>query len=160
MLRSVSPRVYCKFRHPNRLPYLAQFTVSSLSSSEVSLPHRTIIFCTYGAKLSSKPAALGLPNAPSVAYTAVTHPLPGPAQSTKTQETIALAKDYILPVYARPPIVLDHGKGSWVWDCDGRKYLDFSAGIAVNALGHADEGVSEVSYTLHVVYPCHGKHHF
>ncbi|KAH9999387.1 acetylornithine aminotransferase [Russula vinacea] len=128
MLRSVSPRVYCKFRHPNRLPYLAQFTVSSLSSSE----------------LSSKPAALGLPNAPSVAYTAVTHPLPGPAQSTKTQETIALAKDYILPVYARPPIVLDHGKGSWVWDCDGRKYLDFSAGIAVNALGHADEGVSEM----------------
>jgi hypothetical protein len=155
MLRSVSPRVYCKFRHPNRLPYLAQFTASSQSSSEVSLPHRTItISCTYVAKLSSKSA---LPNAPSVAYTAVTHPLPGPAQSTKTQETIALAKDYILPVYARPPIVLDHGKGSWVWDCDGRKYLDFSAGIAVNALGHADEGVSEASYILHVTHLCPGE---
>jgi acetylornithine aminotransferase len=43
-------------------------------------------------------------------------------------------------------MVLDHGKGSWVWDCDGRKYLDLSAGIAVNALGHADEGVSEASH--------------
>lgn len=31
-----------------------------------------------------------------------------------------------------------------MWDCDGRKFLDFTAGIAVNALGHADDGVSEV----------------
>jgi len=85
-----------------------------------------------------------MPNAPSVAYAAVTHPIPGPAPTNRTRETLALASDYILPVYARPPLVLEHGKGSWVWDCDGRKYLDFSAGIAVNALGHADEGVSEV----------------
>jgi len=41
--------------------------------------------------------------------------------------------------------VLVKGKGSYVWDTDDRKYLDFSAGIAVNALGHADEGVLEVS---------------
>ena len=33
----------------------------------------------------------------------------------------------------------------WVWDVDGRKFLDFSAGIAVNALGHADEGVLKAS---------------
>ncbi|KAI0307384.1 acetylornithine aminotransferase [Multifurca ochricompacta] len=86
----------------------------------------------------------GLTNSPSVAYTAVTHPIPEPAPSVRTRETFALAEEYILPVYARPPIVLEHGKGSWVWDCDGRKYLDFTSGIAVNALGHADEGVSEV----------------
>jgi len=35
-----------------------------------------------------------------------------------------------------------------VWDVDGRKYLDFSAGIAVNALGHADEGVLQVSFVV------------
>jgi 4-aminobutyrate aminotransferase-like enzyme len=54
-------------------------------------------------------------------------------------------------------MVLERGKGSWVWDCDGRKYLDFTAGIAVNALGHADEGVSEASYHLrpgHIAHPC------
>jgi 4-aminobutyrate aminotransferase-like enzyme len=101
-----------------------------------------------------------LPNAPSVAYAAVTHPIPGPAQSSKTRETIALAKDYVLPVYARSPIVLERGKGSWVWDYDGRKYLDFTAGIAVNALGHADEGVSEAGYRLlpkHVAHLGPGK---
>ena len=41
--------------------------------------------------------------------------------------------------------MLVKGKGSYVWDTDDKKYLDFSAGIAVNALGHADEGVLEVS---------------
>lgn len=50
----------------------------------------------------------------------------------------------MLPVYARPGFVLSHGKGSYVWDMEGRKYLDFSAGIAVNALGHSDEGVAKI----------------
>jgi len=50
----------------------------------------------------------------------------------------------MLPVYDRPEFVLHHGKGSYIWDTDGNKYLDFSAGIAVNALGHADEGVLKV----------------
>ncbi|KAF9816288.1 hypothetical protein IEO21_04153 [Rhodonia placenta] len=54
---------------------------------------------------------------------------------------------YILPVYARPPVVMSHGKGMYIWDTDGREYLDFSAGIAVNALGHADEGVAQVLAT-------------
>jgi acetylornithine/succinyldiaminopimelate/putrescine aminotransferase len=41
--------------------------------------------------------------------------------------------------------VLSHGEGSWVYDLEGRKYLDFSAGIAVNALGHADKDFVDVS---------------
>lgn len=41
--------------------------------------------------------------------------------------------------------MLSHGRGSWVWDTEDRKFLDFTAGIAVNALGHADPGVAEVS---------------
>ena len=36
------------------------------------------------------------------------------------------------------------GKGMYVHDSHGRKYLDFSGGIAVNALGHADDGLAEV----------------
>lgn len=66
------------------------------------------------------------------------------AHSKKDQDTIDRGSKYILPVYARAPFVLSHGKGSWVWDTAGRKYLDFSAGIAVNALGHADEGLLKV----------------
>ena len=64
--------------------------------------------------------------------------------SKQDQDVIDRGSKYILPVYARAPFVLSHGKGLWVWDTAGRKYLDFSAGIAVNALGHADEGVLKV----------------
>jgi acetylornithine aminotransferase len=39
--------------------------------------------------------------------------------------------------YARAPIALSHGKGVWVWDSAGRRYLDALAGIAVSGLGHA-----------------------
>lgn len=41
--------------------------------------------------------------------------------------------------------MLSHGKGSWVSDVLDRKYLDFSAGIAVNALGHADEQLASLA---------------
>jgi len=44
----------------------------------------------------------------------------------------------VLGTYARAPFVLDHGQGCWVYDTDGNAYLDCVAGIAVNALGHAD----------------------
>jgi acetylornithine/N-succinyldiaminopimelate aminotransferase len=40
--------------------------------------------------------------------------------------------------YGTPPIMLVRGRGSRVWDSDGREYVDLLAGIAVNALGHAD----------------------
>ncbi len=40
--------------------------------------------------------------------------------------------------YGRAPIVLSHGLGTKVWDVQGKEYLDFAAGIAVNALGHSD----------------------
>lgn len=39
--------------------------------------------------------------------------------------------------YNRAPIAFERGKGCWLWDVDGNRYLDFSAGVAVNALGHA-----------------------
>lgn len=44
-------------------------------------------------------------------------------------------QDYI-PVFARYNIVLDHGKGPYLYDTNGKKYIDFLAGIAVNVVGH------------------------
>ncbi|GAA5918915.1 hypothetical protein JCM1841_006678 [Sporobolomyces salmonicolor] len=49
-----------------------------------------------------------------------------------------------LNTYARPPFILTRGEGCRVWDSQDREYLDFSGGIAVNALGHADPGVANV----------------
>jgi len=49
----------------------------------------------------------------------------------------------LVGVYAQPDFVLARGDGCRVWDEDGREYLDFTAGIAVNALGHASTVVAE-----------------
>jgi acetylornithine/N-succinyldiaminopimelate aminotransferase len=44
---------------------------------------------------------------------------------------------HVLNTYGRLPIALSHGRGCWLWDTEGRKYLDGLGGIAVNTLGHA-----------------------
>ena len=60
--------------------------------------------------------------------------LPGP----KARALIERDRAVISPSYARAyPFVMDHGKGSIVWDVDGNRFLDFAAGIAVNATGHS-----------------------
>lgn len=50
-----------------------------------------------------------------------------------------LDKEYIVNVYNRVGAVLDHGKGAILYDVDGKKYIDFSAGIAVNIFGVCDD---------------------
>ena len=47
------------------------------------------------------------------------------------------ADKFLLPTYKRQPFVITHGRGCYVYDSSGKKYLDFLGGIAVNALGHA-----------------------
>ncbi len=59
------------------------------------------------------------------------------AKKTKPTAAIRLEAKHLMPTYKRPPLVFTHGKGCWVWDHRGKKYLDFLGGIAVNALGHA-----------------------
>ncbi len=44
---------------------------------------------------------------------------------------------HVMQTYGRVPIALSHGQGCWLWDTEGRKYLDGLGGIAVNTLGHA-----------------------
>ena len=61
-------------------------------------------------------------------------PLPGP----KAKAIIDRDQLVISPSYPRDyPFVMDHGKGSHVWDVDGNRYLDFAAGIAVTSTGHS-----------------------
>jgi acetylornithine/N-succinyldiaminopimelate aminotransferase len=49
----------------------------------------------------------------------------------------ASPEPHVMPTYGRLPIALSHGRGCWVWDTEGKKYLDGLGGIAVNTLGHA-----------------------
>jgi acetylornithine/N-succinyldiaminopimelate aminotransferase len=51
---------------------------------------------------------------------------------------------HVLPIYRRAPIVLVRGQGARVWDTEGREYLDFTSGVGVAALGHANPGLAKV----------------
>ena len=55
------------------------------------------------------------------------------------QEYMDAAESSLLHTYNRFPLVLDHGEGVYLYDTDGKKYLDFAAGIAVCALGYSNE---------------------
>ena len=61
-----------------------------------------------------------------------------PADAHATDRLVALGQQYYLPVYRPRQLILDHGRGSRVWDIDGREYIDLAGGIAVCGLGHAD----------------------
>jgi predicted acetylornithine/succinylornithine family transaminase len=60
------------------------------------------------------------------------------------QTIMDLERDYLLQNYARYPLVLTRGKGSYVYDTEGRRYLDSITGIGVNALGHAHPRILKV----------------
>jgi len=49
----------------------------------------------------------------------------------------AAPEPHVMKTYGRLPVALSYGRGCWLWDTEGRKYLDALAGIAVNTLGHA-----------------------
>ncbi len=55
-----------------------------------------------------------------------------------------LEREHLLQNYARYPLVLRRGKGCWLWDTAGKKYLDWISGIGVNALGHAHPRIVRV----------------
>ncbi len=60
--------------------------------------------------------------------------------------TEALQKRFaasFMPNYGVPPVAILLGRGSRVWDADGREYLDLIAGIAVSSLGHAHPAIVE-----------------
>src|SRR5690606_22603004 len=55
-----------------------------------------------------------------------------------TADLVALGQQRYLPVYRQRQMILDRGQGARLWEIEGRDYIDFSAGIAVCSLGHAD----------------------
>jgi len=67
-----------------------------------------------------------------------------PETQSKRDAVMALEREYLLQNYARYPIVLERGKGCYLFDTDGKRYLDLIAGIGVNALGHAHPRIVKV----------------
>ncbi len=55
----------------------------------------------------------------------------------------ALFQQYVVPSYGRFELAFSHGRGSHLWDVNGRRYLDLGGGIAVCCLGHANPEITE-----------------
>lgn len=53
-----------------------------------------------------------------------------------TEELISRGQAAVMNTYGRLPMAIARGEGVWVWDVDGKRYLDFLTGLAVNSLGH------------------------
>jgi predicted acetylornithine/succinylornithine family transaminase len=69
---------------------------------------------------------------------------PVPLPSLTADAVVDLERQYLLQNYSRYPLVLHRGKGCHVYDVNGARYLDFIAGIGVNALGHAHPRIVKV----------------
>ena len=67
-----------------------------------------------------------------------------PVADAASDSVMELERAYLLQNYARYPLVLTRGKGCYVYDSEGRRYLDFITGIGVNALGHAHPRIVKV----------------
>ena len=64
-----------------------------------------------------------------------------------SQKIMERFKQFVAPTYGRFPITLDRGEGAYVWDTDGKRYLDLGGGIAVNCLGHANAEITALIFT-------------
>lgn len=71
-------------------------------------------------------------------------PNPDPAPDSATAAFINERTPYMVPTYVRPAPMMIKGQGCYLWDMENRRYLDLTAGIAVNGLGHCDPEIAQV----------------
>ncbi|MGL6097790.1 MAG: aspartate aminotransferase family protein [Fimbriiglobus sp.] len=76
-------------------------------------------------------------------------------ETLSSAEVIATAKRYLIGNYTRYPVCLTRGEGSWVWDAEGNRYLDFFPGWGCGVLGHCPPRVvqavqEQVAQLIHV----------
>ena len=69
---------------------------------------------------------------------------PEPEVSSAFEEIVALERNYLVQNYARYPLALHRGRGCYVYDLEGNRYLDLISGIGVNSLGHAHPRITKV----------------
>src|SRR3546814_4140668 len=67
------------------------------------------------------------------------HDHPGASKVTTSQS----ATNPLMPTYPPPVTTFVRGEGAWLWDDDGKRYLDLLSGLAVTSLGHAHQARSE-----------------
>ena len=78
-----------------------------------------------------------------------------PAATQSSAETIAQFQKYVIPNYTRYPVSLVHGEGSYVWDAEGKRYLDLFPGWGCDIIGHSPPRVvqalqEQVKHLVHI----------
>ncbi|KAJ6155323.1 hypothetical protein N7470_005889 [Penicillium chermesinum] len=71
-------------------------------------------------------------------------PNPDPAPDSLTASFIKERAPFMVPTYVRPGPMMMKGQGCYLWDMENRRYLDLTAGIAVNSLGHCDPEIAQI----------------
>lgn len=100
--------------------------------------------CRLARLTGNSSCGIARPLASLARRTFATLPNADPSSDSKSAAVVKEHAPYMVATYARPPPVFVRGQGSWLWDVEDRKYLDFTAGIAVNGLGHCDAGFTEI----------------
>ncbi|KAH9234512.1 hypothetical protein K456DRAFT_1834977 [Colletotrichum gloeosporioides 23] len=93
---------------------------------------------------SATAAASSIPESISTSQKEASVPNPDPTEDSPSAALVREHAPYMVATYARPPPVFVKGQGSVLWDVENRQYLDFTAGIAVNALGHCDPEITKL----------------
>ncbi|WP_407313809.1 acetylornithine transaminase [Desulfosporosinus sp. SB140] len=62
-------------------------------------------------------------------------------EGLSTEAIIEQGKNVVMNTYGRLPMTIVKGEGAWVWDTEGKRYLDFLTGLAVNSLGHSHPAI-------------------
>ena len=63
--------------------------------------------------------------------------------ATAPMTTFSRTAEHVMPTYGRQPVAMTRGSGSWLWDEDGKRYLDFCTGIAVCSIGHCHPAMQQ-----------------
>ncbi|KAJ5113122.1 hypothetical protein N7456_001656 [Penicillium angulare] len=78
------------------------------------------------------------------AQTGASVPNPDPSPDSLTVKFINERAPFMVPTYVRPAPMMMKGQGCYLWDMENRRYLDLTAGIAVNSLGHCDPEIAQI----------------
>ncbi|PRT55590.1 Acetylornithine aminotransferase, mitochondrial [Wickerhamiella sorbophila] len=72
--------------------------------------------------------------------------LPQCVRSISSKALLNETEEFMVTTYARPPQVFVKGDGTYMWDAEGNKMLDFTAGIAVTCLGHSNKEIAKIMF--------------
>ncbi|TVY32958.1 Acetylornithine aminotransferase, mitochondrial [Lachnellula subtilissima] len=120
----------------------AKRVAATLKASNLALTSNGIL------KRNASQATAAATNLPETTrneiYREANLPNPDPSSDSSTAALVNEQAPYMVKTYVRPPPMFVKGEGVYLWDVENRKYLDFTAGIAVNALGHCDPEIARI----------------